>query len=132
MMMQLGRYQFSINTARYNQLQRDTEYLWAAQNRVGNHPSRQFGGFGNDDLTLSGAVFPEFRGGIWQVEAMRAEAGKGKPLILVSMGWALGRNIFGYWTLNKVSEGQSWIGKYGDPLKQDYTLNLTYYGKRPR
>ncbi|OQX16162.1 MAG: hypothetical protein BWK73_04680 [Thiothrix lacustris] len=132
MMMQLGRYQFSINAARYNQLQRDTTYLWAAQNRVGGTPSRQFGGLGDDTLTISGVVFPQWRGGVWQVEAMRSEARKGKPLILVSAGWALGRNVFGYWTLNKVTENQSWIGKYGDPAKQEFGLELTYYGMRPR
>lgn len=130
MMMQLGAYQFELNTARYQTLVREIEFLWNAKGRFGQRPSLQSGGIGEEKITVSGVVFGAWRGGIGQLDAMRAEGAKRKPLLLVSSGWQRGRNVFGYWVLTRVRENQSHIDQRGSPEKQEYTLELSFYGER--
>lgn len=131
MMMQLGQYQFELNTAMYQQLQRHSAYRWSAGKRVGNTPAFQFGGYDEDMITLNGVVYPEFRGGIWQIERMREQARQGKALLMVSSA-AAGRNIFGFWVIKEVQETQSHIDRQnGVPLKQEFMMVLSYYGSRP-
>ncbi|TAN71131.1 MAG: phage tail protein, partial [Magnetospirillum sp.] len=82
-MMALGGYRFSLSTAAYQDLDRTNEYRWAAQERMGRRSARQFTGPGDETIALSGVILPHYRGGLGQLDAMRAEAGKGKPLMLV-------------------------------------------------
>ncbi|TAN72313.1 MAG: hypothetical protein EPN20_03760 [Magnetospirillum sp.] len=59
-----------------------------------------------------------------QLDAMRAEAGKGKPLMLVD---GLGR-VWGKYCITKVHERQSALLGNGAPLKVDFSLDLVLYG----
>lgn len=83
-MLMLGSYQFSIDTAAYQQLQRSTAYKWQGQDRVGQREALQYTGPGQDSVTLTGVVFPQYKGGTGQLNAMRALAATGQPQILVS------------------------------------------------
>ena len=49
-MAKLGEYMFSLETAAFQQLQRDTAYRWATLNRIGRAPARQFTGLGEDAI----------------------------------------------------------------------------------
>ena len=90
-MMQLGAFQFGINTAAYQGLSRSDEWRWPGQERFGQAPALQHTGPGATTITLDGILYPEWRAGLGQLDAMRAEAGKGKPLVLVDgRGQALG------------------------------------------
>jgi len=83
-MMMLGlEYQFSLSSSAYQQLRRSTEYRWPVQERLRRRPARQFVGPGNDAIELSGTIYPHYRGGLRQMECMRAVAGQGEPLRLV-------------------------------------------------
>src|SRR5690606_33179058 len=82
-MMALGDYRFSIDTAAYDQVTRSFEYRWQQQDRIGRKPAQQYLGEGAETVEFMGTVYPHFRGGLGQVEAMRAEAAKGEPLLLV-------------------------------------------------
>lgn len=119
-MMQLGSYQFSVNNAAYQELRRNTTYTWASQDRFGKMPALQFTGPAGDAITLSGVVFTEFRGGIGQVEEMRAEADLGVPLLLVD-GYG---NVMGLWVIESIDETQSTFAAFGRPRKQEFTLQL--------
>ena len=90
-MMALGGYRFAIGTAAFQTLRRATEYRWAQMNRIGRRPAMQYVGPGVESIDLDGVIYPHFRGGLRQVEAMRAEARLGLPLMLVSgTGYGLG------------------------------------------
>lgn len=123
-MMQLGSFQFGISTAAYQELTRSTEYRWAKQDRFGQNPALQFTGPGDDTITLPGVIYPEWRGGGGQLEAMRKLAAEGLPMLLVNgRGTMLGR-----WCIERVEEKQSVFAAAGAPRKQEFTISLRFFG----
>jgi len=126
-MMKLGdHYKFSIDTAAYQELTRTTSYRWAKQERIGRLPARQYVGPGDDVIEMSGLIFPQFRSGLEQLNKMRAEAGKGKPLMLVD-----GRGkVWGKFCIEEVREKQGpEFFKGGAPKRQEFGLKLGIYGE---
>lgn len=119
-MMALGVFQFSIQTAVYQELNRHTEYKWPSQHRFGKRPSSQFVGKGEDTITLPGVIYPEYRGGFQQIERMRSIAGRGQPLMLVD---GLGK-IMGRWVIESIYEKQSLFAAFGAPRKMEFTVAL--------
>lgn len=121
----LGDYRFSVATAAYNTLRRQDEYRWAKADRIGRAPSMQFLGPGSQSITLAGTVYPLNRGGIGQLDAMRKEAGAGKPLTMAS-----GRgDVLGRWCIVRVEETGSYHLSDGVPQKQEFTLTIEAYGE---
>lgn len=119
-MMQLGTFQFGISTAAYQELDRKTAWRWAQQDVIGTRPALQFTGPGEDAITLQGVVFPEYRGGSYQVEHLRTLAGRGKPQLLVSgMG-----ELFGRWVIESVAERQTVFAAFGKARRQEFTVQL--------
>lgn len=125
MMMILGVYRFAISSAAFQNLKRESEYRWQEINRMGASPALQFTGFGVETIDLDGVIYPHFKGGLRQVTLMRAEAGFGKPLFLISGNG----NAFGKWCISKISENQSCFMKDGAPLKIEFSLSLKRYGE---
>ena len=122
-MMQLGSFQFGINTAAYQTLTRSTEWRWPSQDRFGKPPVLQHVGPGGDSITLPGVIYPEWRGGFGQVEQMRAMAGQGEPLQLID---GTGSS-FGRWAIERIEEKQSVFADAGAPRKIEFTLQLRRY-----
>lgn len=125
-MMQLGTFQFGINTAAYQGLSRSDEWRWPDQERFGQAPALQYTGPGATTITLDGILYPEWRGGLGQLDAMRAEAGKGRPLVLVDgRGQALGM-----WVIERVDESQSIFAAGGVARRVEFTLQLKRFSAR--
>ena len=124
-MMALGEFRFSLNTAAYDEFKRTTSWRWPNQQRMGRIPARQFVGPGDDVIELGGTIYPHFRGGLKQIDAMRQEAGRGKPLRLVD---GLGK-VWGLWCVVSVEENQARHLSNGVPLKQGFRLRLEAYGE---
>ncbi len=124
-MMKLGGYTFSIETAAYNELVRTVSYRWAKQERISREPARQFIGPGDDIVELNGTIYPHFKGGLNQIEDMKTEANKGEPLILVD-----GRGkVWGKYVIEEVREEQPQHFKGGAPKKQIFALRIAKYGE---
>lgn len=123
-MMGLGPFRFSLSTAAYQSLERSDEYRWVSQDRIGRHPAMQYVGAGHTSFTLSGTIYPAFRGGLGQLDTMRAVAALGEPNILVS---GLGR-IFGTFVILGVDETQTFFLDNGAPRKQEFNIDLKSYG----
>ena len=124
-MLQLGDFQFSVSTAAYQTLKRSTEYRWAAQTRIGTHDALQTTGYGPDSITLPGVIYPEHRGGIGQLNTLRAIADRREPLLLAS---GLG-DILGDWVIERIDEDQSTFANRGVPKKQKFTIKIRqHYG----
>lgn len=121
--MILGSYLFSLNTAAFQERDRETSYRWAKQERFANAPALQFLGPGDDTIKLPGVIYPSYKGGTGQVASMRAAAGNGQPLILLD---ALG-NVYGRWVIEKVTQKDTVFAPLGIPLKQEFTLELRHY-----
>jgi phage protein U len=124
-MMALGRYRFSLDTAAYQSLQRSTEYRWTPQARIGQPPGLQYLGPGDEGLELEGVIYPNFKGGLGQVEAMRREAGKGQPLQLTD---GLGR-AWGHYVITRIEETQTVFFANGQPRRIEFRLSLNRYGE---
>lgn len=119
-MMTLGRFQFGIRTAAYQELSRSTEWRWPAQERFMRGQALQYVGPGGDTISLPGIIYPEWRGGVGQVDAMRALAGQGEPLTLID-GTGI---VWGEWVIEKVDERQGVFAAAGIPRKQEFTVSL--------
>jgi phage protein U len=123
-MMALGSYRFSIDSAAYQELKHSQAYRWQTQERLQRRPAMQFVGAGEESIELSGLIYPHFKGGLEQLDTMRAEASKGQPLLLVDgLGF-----VWGQWVITQIDEGQSFFQGNGQPLKQSFQLKLVNYG----
>jgi phage protein U len=122
-MMSLGGFKFGVSTAAYQELKRTTEYLWPSQQRFGAAPALQATGMGDDAISLSGVVYPEWNGGTGQLDALRGLAGDRQPLTMID-----GRgNVLGRWVIERVEEGQGVFAQAGVARKQEFTLGLKKY-----
>ena len=127
-MMKLGDFNFMLSTAAYQRFRRITEYRWPAQERLGREPARQFVGKGNDKIDLDGVIYPEFKGGLKQVERMRDIAGKGNALRLMTYSSRKGEN-WGRWCIEQIEETQEVFFWDGVPRKIEFHLSLSKYGE---
>jgi phage protein U len=120
MMMQLGSFQFGLSTAAYQEFQRSTGWTWAAQGRFGKDDSLQATGIGPDTITLPGVIFPEFAGGLGQIEAMRDLAQQQEFQTLVD---GRGR-VLGDWAIEQIEERSAVFIASGVPLRMEFTIKL--------
>ena len=125
MMMILGAYRFCIGNAAYQTLARRTDYNWAEQKRILGEPAMQFIGIGSDTIKLDGAIYPQFKGGLRQITLMRAQAGLGIPLMLISGNGS----AFGRWCIMDISETQTVFMADGTARKITFTMTLQKYGE---
>lgn len=124
-MLGLGSFRFGINTAAYQSFSRETDFGNKSVPRAANFPHYQNTTLGADAIELKGIIYPHFRGGVGQLDAMRAMGRLRKPLALAS-----GRGRwFGMWIIMKVLETDSIFFSNGAPRKMEFTLNIEYTGE---
>ncbi len=123
-MMMLGVYPFMLNTAAYGRLRHTASWRWARQDRIGRKPAQQYIGPGTDNIRLDGEILPHWKGGHAQLDAMRALARRGKPLVMVD-----GRgHVWGEWVILKIRETDTEFFSDGTPRVIRFTLDLAEYG----
>jgi len=120
MMMALGMFVFSLRTAAYQELQRQTDWRHASNNRIGAAPARQFVGRGDDAITLPGIILPELAGSVLSLDAIRLMANTGKAWPMVE---GTGR-IYGLWVIESLSETKTFFFSDGTPRRVEFTLSL--------
>ncbi len=123
-MVALGAYRFATNTEGREQLSRVTEYRWMPQERVGQRPSLQFLGVGEDTITISGAIYPTFKGGLYQIDGMRDDAARGKPMRLIDGTGS----YFDKWVIVSVSDDRTLFDADNNPRKIEFQIALSHYG----
>ena len=125
MMLALGPYRFSLNTSAYQTLKRSSEYRWPSIERIGKEPLLQAIGPGCDRIDLDGVIYPHFRGGLGQINAMRDSAAKQEPLMLINgLGEVLGRFV-----ITQIEETQNTFLADGAPRKIEFRLSLERSGE---
>lgn len=122
-MMALGSFRFSMDTAAFDDFQRTTGFNWSEQARIGTNPALQFVGKETETINLKGLIYPEFKGGFKQIEEMRRIGHEGKALRLVS---GLGDNL-GQWVISSVTDTQTIFTFAGLPQKMEFRLSLKRY-----
>jgi hypothetical protein len=117
-------YFFNLDTAAFDELRRSTEFRWASQERLSRRPAQQGVGMGDEKITLKGVIFPGLKGGLKQLDTLRAIGAKLQPLTLTT-GYG---DVLGTWCLKSLEEEQGSLMQGGIPRKQGFTLEFVRYG----
>ena len=124
-MLGLGEFRFEIATLAYQKFSLNQSWRWQEQARIHRDPALQFVGRNVGEIELDGVIYPGFKGGLGQVEAMRALADAGKPLQLVD---GLGR-IWGAWVITEIGDTRTVFADDGQPRKLEFRIKLKAYGE---
>lgn len=126
-MYSLGLFTFKSSTMLPKSVKRDTSYNHAKVDRLGREPAKQAVGLGDDVIVMQGALYPSEAkdvGGIETLAELRAIAATMQKQILVDgTGW-----VYGWWVINKISEGKTHLWPNSKPRKIEFTLNISAYG----
>ncbi|WP_249329899.1 phage tail protein, partial [Escherichia coli] len=106
-------------TLPHQTMQRESDYRWPSNSRIGKRDAFQFLGVGEENITLAGVLYPELTGGKLTMTTLRlmAEEGRAWPLL---DGTGM---IYGMYVISKVSETGSIFFADGTPRKIDFTLS---------
>ncbi|HGM5581559.1 TPA: phage tail protein [Pseudomonas putida] len=118
-------YYFNLDTAAFDQLRRQTRFRWAAQERLSRDSAQQAVGQGEETISIRGAIFPSFKGGLGQLQTLRSI---GRQLLPLSLTTGYGE-VLGNWCLTSIDEDQSNLLAGGIPRKQGFSLEFTRYGE---
>jgi phage protein U len=120
-MLILGLFVFRLQTLPYQTLQRNVDYRWPSNSRIGLRPTLQFLGVSEEKITLSGVLMPEITGGKVSMQLLDAMAvdGRAWPL-LEGTG-----TIYGMFVVNSVSETRSEFFSDGSARRIEFSLTLT-------
>ncbi len=102
-------------------MQRDAEYRWPSNSRIGKRDAFHFLGFGEEKITLSGELNPELTGGKLTLTAFRLMAEEGRAWPLLSGNGM----IYGMYVVNSVSETGAEFFTDGSPRQITFNLALT-------
>ncbi len=120
-MLALGMFVFMRQTLPHQTIQRDADYRWPSNSRVGKRDSFQFLGPGEEKITLAGTLYPELTGGKLTMTAIRLMADQGRAWPLLDGTGT----IYGMYIINSISETGSLFFADGTARKIDFTLTLT-------
>lgn len=123
MLMVLGLFVFDVKTAPFSQLERSNQWRWAGHNPVGNHPSHQFLGRGENTITITGTLMPEFTGGPLSLKVLEMMGDTGNAWLLMRGNG----DVYGYWLIENINEQESYHLRDGTAQKIDFSINLKRY-----
>ncbi|WP_375607132.1 MULTISPECIES: phage tail protein [unclassified Bartonella] len=124
MMLALGGFIFSIETAAYQTLDMSYGIPWVEQGRLGRKAALQLPAVANAEFSLTGVIYPDFKGGHGQIEYLRQMAHNGPHILVTGQGKILGKFV-----ILSVEEKQSIFHYNGSPKKQEFTIKLREYGE---
>jgi len=76
-------------------------------------------------ITVQGEILPEWKGGYSQLDLMRAQAGRGKPMLLLE---GHGGFVLGDWVILKIAGTHTELKANGAPRVICFSLTLKEYG----
>lgn len=122
----LGPHIFEIAPLNFQEIERVTETLWPSISRFGGRPGRQFTGYGDDRITISGLLYPDEVGGRSEYEAIRVTQAAAQPVTM--MGWAIGlstaASVFGRVVILSVGDTQSAINRQGYGRRIEFSIEV--------
>ncbi|MFP4182777.1 MAG: phage tail protein [Thiohalospira sp.] len=121
-MMMLGPFLFSAGSAAPQQTDHRHRYSWASQERLGKRPLLQYTGPGEERLDLDGTIYPQWKGGLYQMSLLRALAETGEPQLLVD---GVGM-VWGMWVVHQVEETGAVLDGKGAPRRIEFRVSLEF------
>lgn len=119
-LLMLGGFKFSLNTAVFQEIQQSNEYGWAAQERIGQMAALQYTGPGKASMTLPGVIHYAFRGAGNELSQLRRLAAQGKPQRLLT---GKGGNL-GLWVIDKIDATASGFTVDAGIQRHEFTLSM--------
>ncbi|OIT17074.1 oxidoreductase [Ralstonia solanacearum] len=121
MMMALGLFVFSLDTAPYQEFQRQVAWRHPSNNRVGRRPAHQYLGPDDETITLTGRLVPELTGGEWTLAVLELMGDTGNAYTLIE---GTGR-YYGQFVIESLDTKRSYFFQDGAARVADFTLKLT-------
>ncbi len=125
--MALGGFAFEALGFGYQDVGRNLSTPWAKQAVAQQLDGLQWVGPSEDEIEIKGVLFPEEFGWMASLEGLRQAALKGVALMMVSLGGV----IFGYHTIQAISEDRSYHDAFGRPRRDAYRIKLLRYTGTP-
>ncbi|WP_272971632.1 phage tail protein [Comamonas terrigena] len=119
-MLCLGLFVFSLDTLSYQELQRRTAWKHPTQSLVGARDASQFLGAGEDTITLTGSMVPEFAGDVASLDELRRMGNTGNAWVLVEGTGT----VYGAFVITDLQETKSMFYVDGTARKIEFTLSL--------
>ncbi|MBD9676266.1 phage tail protein [Pseudomonas sp. PDM18] len=119
-LMAFGMFVFGLETAAYQDFQRQTEWRHGSTSRIGTNPARQYLGRGDETITLQGVLLPALAGTVLSLDTLRTMADTGKAYPLIE---GTGR-IYGVWVIESLSEGRTLFFADGAARRIEFSLSL--------
>jgi uncharacterized protein len=127
-MLALGDFQFSIDTAQYQTLSTSHAWRWQKKDRVGKKPARQFHGPDASSKNLDIMIYPQSKSDLLLLSKLKAIGDKGKPQRLVG-GTPSGGADLGLWVIEKLDIAEQYFLTNGIPLEMKGTLMIAEWGE---
>jgi phage protein U len=122
----LGDFIFEPKGVSFQKFDRETSFNWAELKRIGAEPLRQFLGTNGEKITISGTMYPHYRGNLSQISDLRTMGRDGVPYRLIAADSESGQNL-GLWIILSVKDNRTLFTDDGRPLKVEFTLELESY-----
>lgn len=123
-MLLLGDFEFSIDMLTYNQLAREANWRWSAQERIGRPDLLQYTGKTRRTVTLQGEAHAFLHRGVNAIDDLYELADKATPLLLVSGAG----DVLGYWVVEKFSDSTTRFLPAGAPRHKTFSIGIRHYG----
>ncbi|MGT3279301.1 phage tail protein [Yersinia enterocolitica] len=120
MMLSLGLFVFMRQTTPYQNMNRNIDYRWPTNNRIGLRPAAQFLGVDSEKITLSGVLLPELTGGKLSLLALELMAAQGKVWPLIESNGTL----YGMFVIESLSQTGTLFFADGSARRIEFTLKL--------
>ena len=119
-MMIYGMFVFELRTLPHQQLQQSKSWRHVKNDRINHSASWQYIGSGEDQISLSGVLYPEITGGEPSLTILTTQAYTGRAWPLID---GVGQ-VYGMYVLTGVKLTRSELDQYGKAKKIDFTLEL--------
>lgn len=121
MIMSLGLFIFDYQGTPLQEMTRTDTQRWGENSRIAQRPAHQHIGKGNDTVSMSGTLYPEYTNGLLSLDLLRAMKNLGGQYLLISGN---GR-LFGSYFITSITETQSMFLGTGEARKIDFSVELT-------
>ncbi|HIC1786297.1 TPA: phage tail protein [Escherichia coli] len=120
MMMIFGMFVFELKTLPHQQIQQDKAWRHVKNERINRSAAWQYIGAGDDQITLSGQLYPEITGGEVSLSLLNTQAYTGCPWPLID---GTGQ-IYGMYVIDGLKITRSELDRYGKAKKIEFSVSF--------
>ncbi|HDT4824722.1 TPA: phage tail protein [Escherichia coli] len=120
MMMIFGMFVFELSTLPHQQIQQSKTWRHVKNERINRSAAWQYIGAGDDQITLSGVLYPEITGGEVSLTLLTTQAYTACPWPLID---GTGQ-IYGMYVITGVQTTRQELDRYGKAKKIEFSVSL--------